>query len=211
LIYKEHQRQFRFLQLLPLLGSVVFVLLYFIASLYYPGGTYLNKSFVGFSWTQNFWCNLLNETAINGEPNPARPIALTGMVVLCFTLMAFWYLFPLQAGFAKRERYTIQASGFIAMIIGSFIFTRLHDNVINAAGLFGLIALTGTLQGLKKLGWRKLFYMGLFVVVLIALNNLLYYKKSLMYYLPVVQKITFLYFLLWICFINIRWVCVRRL
>jgi hypothetical protein len=120
-------------------------------------------------------------------------------------------LFPLQAGFAKRERYTIQASGFIAMIIGSFIFTRLHDNVINAAGLFGLIALTGTLRGLKKLGWIKLFYMGLFVVVLIALNNLLYYKKSLIYYLPVVQKITFLYFLLWICFINICWVCVRRL
>ncbi|MDB5232587.1 MAG: hypothetical protein JWN76_3392 [Chitinophagaceae bacterium] len=199
------QRHIPFWQLLPLIGSVLFILLYVLATLYYPGGTNLDKSFPGFSWTQNYWCNLLNKNAINGLPNPARPIALTGMVVLCLTLTAFWYLFPLQAGFKKRERYIIQASGFLTMATGSFIFTSLHDAVITVAGLFGLIALTGTLRGLKKLNWATLFYMGLFVVVLIGLNNLLYYKKNLMYYLPVVQKITFLYFLLWICFINVRW------
>jgi hypothetical protein len=91
------------------------------------------------------------------------------------------------------------------MAIGLFVITSIHDTIINVAGVFGLVALTGTLIGLWKLGWRGLFYMGIVVVGLIGLNNLLYYQKNLMYYLAVVQKITFLYFLLWVCSINISW------
>lgn len=192
-------------QRLPLFGSVLFAMLYIIASLRYPGGTYLDPTAKGFSWLHNYWCNLLNETALNGDPNPARPIALSGMIVLCLTLMAFWYLFSFKPDFSKTERYLIQVAGSIAMLFGIFIFTSLHDTVINIAGLFGLIALIGTLRGLRKLGWATLFCMGLFVLVLTGLNNLLYYKKSLIYYLPIVQKITFVYFLVWICLINVRW------
>jgi hypothetical protein len=190
-------------RLTPLLGSIVFVLLYFIASLYYPGGSQFDKHTKGFSWTQNYWCNLLNENAINGQPNPARPIALTAMVVLCLTLTVFWYLFPIQVDFKKRARLLIQTAGLTAMSIGLFLFTSLHDYIINVATLFGLVALIGTFIGLRKQNLTKLFGMGLFTIVLIGLNNLLYYNTGPLFYLPVVQKITFLYFLLWICCINI--------
>ncbi|HVG15101.1 MAG TPA: hypothetical protein VM935_09075, partial [Chitinophagaceae bacterium] len=95
--------------------------------------------------------------------------------------------------------------GFLSMVISAFIFTHHHDTVINVAGMFGLIALTGTLIGLRKLGWTTFLYLGVFIVLLVGLNNLFYYQKSLMFYLPVVQKITFLFFLLWICLINMRW------
>ena len=201
---KQH-KTIPFWRLMPLFGSVLFFLLYFIASLYYPGGTYLDKSYEGFSWTQNYWCNLLNESAINGQRNEARPIAFTAMAVLNLTLIIFWYMFPFHVGFKTKERYIIQASGFLSMGISIFIFTNLHDTIINVAGAFGLIALGGTLIGLRKAGWNNLFYMGVFIIFLIGVNNLLYYQKSLMYYLPIVQKITFLTFLLWVCFINVRW------
>jgi hypothetical protein len=194
-----------FIQLMPLIGSMLFLLSYTVAAYYYPGGTYLNRNSSGFSLTQNYWCNLLSETALNGKTNPARPFALTGMGILSFTLTAFWYLFPLQTGLRKKEQLIIQLSGFLAMITGIFIFTGFHDSVINVAGFFGLIAIAGTLRGLKKMHWTGLFYMGLFMLVLIALNNIFYYKKNLMYYLPVIQKITFISFLLWICLINLKW------
>ena len=90
------------------------------------------------------------------------------------------------------------------MSIGMFLFTSLHDYIINIASLFGLIALTGTFIGLKKMRWTKLFWMGIFIVILIGLNNFLYYKNGLIFYLPIVQKITFLYFLLWVCLISIN-------
>jgi hypothetical protein len=203
--FKQH-KTFILWELIPLLGSILFLFLYFIATLYYPGGNYLNKSSHGFSWTQNYWCNLLSENSISGQHNPAKPIAFIAMAVLCLTISFFWYEFPKWAGFKAGERLIIQASGFISMAISALIFTSLHDTIINVAGIFGLIALAGTIIGLKKLGWTKLFYMGLGAVVLIALNNLLYYEKDRMHYLAMVQKITFFYFLVWICLINVRWV-----
>jgi len=129
------------------MGSMLFLLLYFIATLYYPGGTYSNKSFQGFSWTHNYWCNLLNQNAINGQPNQARPIAFAAMAVLGLTLTVFWHLFPLYAGFKAKERLIVQTSGFVSMAISVFVFTNFHDTIINIAGIFGLIALAGTLIG----------------------------------------------------------------
>jgi hypothetical protein len=201
---KRHSMRFLWRRL-PLVGSVLFVLLYLVAAFKYPGGTSIDRNSKGFSWTQNYWCNLLNEYAINGAPNPAKPIALTAMVVLCLSLIIFWYQFPEWTGLKTPQRLVIKVSGFLSMAIGLFVFTGLHDTVTNVAGVFGVIALTGTLIGLWKIGWKKLFYMGIFSLVLVGVNNLLYYTPGLIIYLAVVQKITFLYFLLWICLVNITW------
>jgi hypothetical protein len=72
--------------LAPLFGSIVFVLLYFAATLLYPGGSQVDIDSKGFSWLHNYWCNLLSVTAINKQHNAARPLAITGMVVLTLTL-----------------------------------------------------------------------------------------------------------------------------
>ena len=68
--------------LTPIFGTIVFVVLYIVATLLYPGGSQVDKNSIGFSWTNNYWCNLLNDNAINGQHNPAKPIAMTGMFVL---------------------------------------------------------------------------------------------------------------------------------
>ena len=125
------------------------------------------------------------------------------MLVLSLTLILFWYIFPVRTEFKKTTRLIIQISGIAAMIIGMFLFTEQHDIIINLATLFGLVAIIGTFLGLNKLRWTKLFWMGIFNIVLVALNNILYYGNGL-FYLPMVQKITFLYFLLWICLIDIN-------
>ena len=84
-----------------------------------------------------------------------------------------------------------------------YFHRNLHDIIINIATVFGLIAVIGTFIGLLELKWTKLFWVGIFILPLVALNNFLYYKTGLLIYLPVVQKITFLYFLLWICLIDV--------
>jgi hypothetical protein len=192
------------LVLLPAFGSLLFIVLYFIATLYYPGGSLFDKSAKGFQWTQNYWCNLLNAEALNGMHNTARPIAFAAMFVLAVSLVLFWYLFPLQAGLNRPQRLMTQVAGLLAMIIGVFVFTDLHDVVINVASSFGLIALGGTFAGLYQLRWQKLFWSGLFILVLIGLNNLLYYDTALRVYLPVVQKLSFLYVLVWISAVSLR-------
>ena len=190
--------------LIPLFGTLVFVILYGLATLFYPGGSQVDKNEKGFSWSQNYWCNLLNENAINGQPNAARPIALTAMIVLCVSLSLFWYIFPTLINLPKRTKHVIQISGILSMATSLFLFTAGHDMVINIASVLGLIAITGIFIGLRKMNWTDLFWFGIFNIALVVCNNVLYYGEGLRFYLPVVQKISFLSFLLWLCGINIR-------
>lgn len=190
--------------LIPLIGIFLFITLYIIAAFFYPGGSQADVNSKGFSWINNYWCNLLNEKAINGQQNAAKSIAIVAMFVLCLSLSIFWYIFPAQTGFKKSSRLVIQFSGILAMTIGMFLFTDIHDIIINIASLCGLVAIAGTFAGLYKLKWTGLFYLGVFNLILIAVNNILYYGEGLITYLPVVQKITFLFFLFWICSITLN-------
>ena len=200
--------------LLPIFGTLIFFLLYIISTLLYPGGSQVDTNSIGFSWTNNYWCNLLNENAINGQHNSAKPVALAGMLVLCLTLSFFWFIFPRQLNVSKYLKFTIQISGALAMTVAFFLFTDLnHDFITNLASSFGAIATLGTLIGLYKNNWHILFLLGLFNILLVGLNNYVYYNKDLLIYLPVVQKITFASFLLWICCIDInlyRWQTVNN-
>ena len=185
--------------LFPIGGTVVFVGLYIIATFYYPGGSQHDPTSHGFSWAHNYWCNLLNEIAINGTYNPARPFALAAMLVLCISLAIFWYQFPIITSLYKPLRLLMQIAGSLSMITGFFLFTSQHDFLVNIASLFGLIATAITLFRMYQLKWTRLFRLGIFNAGLVLLNNILYYGNGLRTYLPVVQKITFLFFLCWIC------------
>lgn len=190
--------------LTPLAGTLLFVILYVVATLLYPGGSQADKTAKGFSWVNNYWCNLLNEHAINGEINPARPIALASMITLCLTLSFFWFHFPRHINFSKASRLRIQICGIAAMFTALFIFTGSHDIVIDISGVLGLVALIGTFTGLYKNKWYALFWFGIFNLILMLVNNFFYYKTGLLIYLPVIQKITFASYLLWFCMIDIR-------
>lgn len=191
--------------MLPVGGTILFAALYFLAACFYPGGSQADANTRGFSWVNNYWCNLLNEKAINGQPNSARPVALLAMIVLSVALSAFWLLFAANSRIGKMLRYIIGVSGVLSMVIGFFLFTATdHDMVTNLASAFGLVAVIGTLAGLYTMKCRGLFVYGLINLVLVAANNYVYYNKELLLYLPVVQKITFAAFLIWVSLISLH-------
>jgi hypothetical protein len=195
----------KFLLLTPILGTALFIILYFIATLFYPGGSQVDKNSIAFSWLNNYWCNLLNEQAINGQPNTAKPIAMTAMFILCLALILFWFLFPKYVTVNRKLAIIIKSCGSLAMLIGFLLFTNInHDLITNLASGFGIIATIGVLIGIYKIGWNMLFVFGLLNFLLVALNNYVCYTKGLIVYQPVVQKITFAPFLFWICSIDLN-------
>ena len=190
--------------LIPIFGSFLFIILYVIAAFLYPGGSGANKSAIGYSWTNNYWCNLLNEKAINGQTNTARPVAETAMLILCLSLSFFWILFPALTGLKKYHRLLIQVAGIVCMFASFLLLTTIdHDLAVNTSSAFGLIAMLGTLIALYQLKWKWLFIFGLFDLLLVALNNYLYHSNEMMY-LPIVQKFSFLSFLAWFCLIDLK-------
>ena len=188
--------------LTPLFGITLFAVLYAVCTLLYPGGSKAFPAAKGFDWQNNYWCDLTDAVARNGAENTARPVALAAMVILCFSLAVFWYHVPTLAA-NTRDGRIIRYAGILSMLITLFLFTGLHDVVINVAGSLGIVALALTYNGLYKSGLYVLFTYGLVCLVAIFANYIIYQTGAGKSYLPVVQKITFLLFLSWIGVVNI--------
>lgn len=190
--------------ILPIAGILVFAGLYVIAAALYPGGSQHYPAAVGFSLKHNYWCNLVNERSIDGNVNPGQPFALAGMIALALSLSTFWYVLPGLMSTGIIPRRVVKTSGILAMIPALFIASEHHDTMMYVSGLLAVIAVTGTLIALYKAQWNKLFWLGILNVIAILLNNILYHSTGLIRYLPVVQKISFILFLGWICVISIK-------
>lgn len=195
-------RSNKLFHLVPFIGFLFFILLYIVAASLYPGGSDVDKSAVGFSWLHNYWCELLASHAQNGSGNLARPVAITAMIVLCTSIGLFWYfasfLFPAKT----LGRWTTRVAGIGSMAVILLLFVA-HNTAINLSGLLGVIAILMTMIGLYRHGAYILLRLGIFCLVLCALNNYIYHTTLYMYYLPVIQKFTFLLFLLWFGLVNI--------
>jgi hypothetical protein len=189
--------------LTPVIGVVGFIILDVLATFYYPGGSTFHPHAEGYSWLHNYWSTLLSQTAINGQPNAARPIAIAAMIFLTFSLGLFWFSFSAEIREIGPLRWVIQVSGILSMLITIILVRGPHSLTVNVASIFGLIATVGTTIGARKLEWNSLFWMGIVNIVLIIVNNAFYYIPNLQVALPLLQKFTFLSYLTWICLLNI--------
>jgi hypothetical protein len=189
---------------IPLIGIPIFVLFYFAATLYYPGGSHPDHFSRGFSWTKNYWCNLIDYKALNGEINPARPIARSAMIILCLSLGVFWNFFPQLYSVKIWVQSLTRFSGLGAMLTGMFLGTLNHDWVINVTSLLGSIGAFGLIYITRKLRWQWLYALGLVSIGLTMMNRVIYDTELLWKYLPIIQKLTFVSVLLWIWMLALR-------
>lgn len=195
---------------LPTISVVIFVILYIISTQYYPGGSYKYPKQEGFSWTYNYWCNLLSRYAINGQLNPARPYGLIGTVFLCGGIGSFFALYSKHFSLKHFWQKTIEVSGVGSMVSAVFLFTAYHDQVLTIAGILGGVALIGTMRALLTDSVHSMFWLGLLCFLLILANAYMYYFDILSDYLPLLQKITMLATIIWIVRLNYQYIVKFR-
>lgn len=188
----------------PIIGIMLFVILYIVAAVYYPGGSNRNSTAEGFDWINNYWCDLLAEPAKNGAHNPGRIFALTGMIILFSAIAVFWYYLPPFFHERKRNILLIRYTGTLSMFILIFIFTRFHDSVIGIGSTISAVPMAATLSELRKNHLKTLYFLGWFCILLILINFLIYLTGWFIVFLPVLQKITLLSFLAWILIIDLK-------
>ncbi|MEO5563993.1 MAG: hypothetical protein ABIR18_11175 [Chitinophagaceae bacterium] len=198
-----NRKQNNWFVLAPSIGICLFILLYTIATFFYPGGSDIDKTAVGFSWVHNYWCELLAEQSPNSQVNTARPIAISAMVVLVISLSLFWFYASRLFRFNSFGKAVILYTGVGSMITTVFLSTVFHDTIINISGALGCIAIIVSLIALYKMRAYKLFYLGIFCLVLCIINNYIYHTGHFFSQLAVIQKITFFFFLLWFCCVDI--------
>lgn len=188
--------------LIPSIGIVLYCILYIYSSTLYPGGSKFDFSLEGFSWAHNYWCDILDVYARNGEYNPARPFGILANIVLCGSVAYLFFDYGKRFMHNAFWKKIVQYCGVFSMILSCLIFTPLHNSIIISASLFGVLALTGLLLDIFFQGHFILKIGGALAIILVILNNALYYSEMGLKTLPIIQKVSFGFVFLWFVLLN---------
>jgi len=189
--------------LFPLSGMGLFVVLYIIAAMNYPGGSWAFTDHNGFSFWNNYLCDLLDEYAINGKLNDTRFFARAALGVLCASLLLLWYHLPKLFVNKSLNLNIMSLSGFLALFVTLFLASGTHDVIVRISGVLGIIALITAVIELYKIKSFRLLILGLFCLFIFFVNYYIYESDSYIRALPVIQKITFVSFILWFALLDI--------
>ena len=177
-----------------LICVVISVMFLVTATLLYPGGSILDNNSVGFDWSRNFFSNLFLSTALNGAANPSRIWALIGMAFNAFGYGLF-FIHTSRKIPHKHTQVVLTSIGVVNMLFTFLVATRLHDSMVTVSSTLTMIGLFYiTVAILKtKLHWLKLFCIG---SLLVFYSTLYLYGAGDWKLLAVMQKVTFLCFML---------------
>lgn len=144
----------------------------------------------------------MNEKATNGMTNPARPFAISAMIILCGSLVVFFYQFAEYVTNNNFWEKTIKFTGTFSMFFGALIFTKFHDLMTIISSFFGIFVVIGIILTIYRSDLEFYKITGTFCLVILAINNLIYYSGYFIEWLPLIQKFSFLVILIWILGLN---------
>ena len=186
----------------PLIGIICFLGLYTYSTTLYPGGSQANLNSEGFDWINNYWCNLMDEKGMNGEANPARLFSILAMVVVCISLMVFFIRFFKTYSENRLWKRIFMVSGVLSMTFATLIFSEYHDLMIILSSIFGLVVVIGIIREVYKSKLKVYKISGVICVLLLGMNNYIYYTQKFIETLPLLQKITIVIVLIWVMGLN---------
>ncbi|MFX1566756.1 MAG: DUF998 domain-containing protein [Promethearchaeota archaeon] len=110
------ESRIEWLSRISLFGSLQFIIITFIAMLFYPGGTYIDPNISGYSFFSNYFSDLGNTIAYSGENN------LISFVLFSITLSIFalsYLLFFINAVFLFKENKLEKKLSLIGLIFAA--------------------------------------------------------------------------------------------
>jgi len=191
--------------LIPLAGMGIFVVLYVLAAINYPGGSWMVLDQEGFSFWNNYLCDLLDLYAINGDLNPARFFARGSLGVLCVSLILLWYYLPGLFSNKSTNLIVMWLAGILALAITMSLTSGTHDITVRIAGFFGVIAFISCFVELYKAKYFSLLILGIICLLIFLGNYYIYETGTMIRSLPVIQKVTFICYILWFALLDISY------
>ena len=191
------------LLLLPVIGMGLFVTLYVLAAFKYPGGTWIDSSAPGFSFWDNYLCDLLDYRSLNGELNTGRYYARAALGVLCLSLIYLWTYLPHLFPKWSWNTMLMWVSGITAFVTTMLLSAGTHDITVRIAGLLGAVALLSAFAEMWKAGYLGLMRFGFLCLFIFLGNYYIYETGAGLHSLPVIQKITFSGFIAWFIWLDL--------
>jgi hypothetical protein len=167
----------------------------------YPGGTWSDRTTPGHSFFRNFFCDLTQEIALSGAPNPGARVAQAGMLAIVLAFFPFWWLLPSSfprwpsVGRAVKALGAASVAGLVAVpLTPSLRFGWLHSASVLLASVPALAAAIFAVFALAASRERVHATLGGATVIASALDAALYVHHLVAggasAALPVLQKIS---------------------
>ncbi len=181
-----------------ILSGIIISLIFLIAATrYYPGGSQYDKNSIGYSWKNNYISNVFSVKAVNGFNNTARPLAICGMFFLCASFALFFIGFSKKIPLKSAARI-IAYCGTGAMLFAFLAVTPYHDIMVTLSSTLALISMFYITIFVFK---SKLYFfkvLSIICLLVVYCCMYLYYSRSYLEYLPVMQKICLGTTIIWI-------------
>lgn len=188
--------------LIPAVGLCLFVLVFTIAALDYPGGSENIPEDIGYSFFHNFLCDVMNPVNEMGTVNPARPLATVAHFILSASMIMFFFILPQVFDHRNLNTQLVRFVGMLSMTVFAFMFTSVHDQIVTATGVIGTFALIPFFMELRTHTDRFFKTLSIVCFALSIIVFLIFETKIGFFYLPFIQKITFLFDAWWVIMVG---------
>lgn len=183
---------------LILLGLLISISLLLVAGWQYPGGTPADSTTQGYSFTENYISNLLDEQALNGMENKARPWAIAGVLFSSLTFGLFFIGFS-QRIMLRAAAVVIKWAG-VALTVLAFLVVvpSLHDIIVVISFIVTLVVFFYiTVMALKS---KPVFLkvVSVFFLVFHYFVAYMYFTRTQLDVMPALQKLIHVFQIIWI-------------
>jgi len=177
---------------IPILGVLSYAILFLIAKTKYAGG--LEE----YHMDKDLMCDIMEKVSKGGFSNVARPIAVTGHILLFIGMTTFFYLLPRIFNKRNINMRIFQISGMISMVLLLFVFTDYHDILVLFAGVAGFICCIPLIYEYSKLRVSSHKVIAIICLALSLIAFLSYQTKIGFTYFPIFQKFVFVLDGIWV-------------
>jgi len=192
---------------IPIYGMGVYLIVFTIAAIFYPGGSFNYPNASGYSFFHNFLCDTMLPITPSGVENPARTIAVISHLVLSFTMIMFFYILPEIFSVQNRNTKIIRWFGMLTMSIFILMYTPYHDYIVTITGILGTFALLPFFIELYRYSDKGLIRLAYLCYAFSIVVFFIFETKLGYFYLPFLQKITFFldaWWVIWVSLIVVR-------
>jgi hypothetical protein len=178
-------------------GILIALLLLFIATLYYPGGSQYDKNTAGYDWKNNYLSNLFSPKAVNGADNASRPWAVAGMLFLCASFAVFFIEFSKKIP-SKGAARIIKYFGIGSMLAAFLAVTPYHDLMIAVTSTLGLVSMFYITVFIFQSKLHLFKILCIVSLLTVYCCNYVYYTRNYMALLPIMQKVCIATAIAWV-------------
>ena len=180
-----------------------YLIVFTFAAQAYPGGSENIPHDLGYSYFHNFLCDAMLPFTPSGIQNPARHLATISHIILSGTMILFFFLLPMIFDWTNRNTAIIRYVGMLTMAVFIFMYTDNHDHIVTATGVLGTVALIPFFLEMKRYpsgGLKTLAYICFVLSIIVFVS---FETKIGFYYLPLIQKVTFIFDAWWVIWVSL--------